>query len=258
MKTDLQNSGQPNVSRALSGERSTPGELATVAAVAASTETKAVHDCWKKIGLWGDSSCPELEKFSHCRNCPVYSAAGIQMLDRALAPDYLEEWTELLARPKRARITGTKSVVIFRIGAEWLSLPAQVFQEVGERRVCHSLPHRDRKILLGLVNIRGELLVCASLGELLGLESQSAKPKEKQHLVYERLLVVAREGHRLVFPVHEVYGIHRYHPTELKEVPATVSQATAKYSRGVLTWQDKSVGCLDDELVFYTLNRSFT
>ena len=59
--------------------------------------------CWKEIGIWGDSSCPELKKASHCRNCPVYSAAGIRMLDRPLTPGYLEEWTELLARPKTPR-----------------------------------------------------------------------------------------------------------------------------------------------------------
>ena len=219
---------------------------------------KVINDCWKKIGLWGDNSCPELKQCSHCRNCPVYSAAGIQMLDRPLAPGYLEEWTELLARPKRARVTGTKSVVIFRIGQEWLALPAQVFQEVAECRARHSLPHRDNKIVLGLANIRGELLVCVSLGELLGLEVAPVTKKETQHSIYERLLVVSREGQRLVFPVNEVYGIHRYHPTELKEIPATVSQATAKYSHGVLTWQDKTVGCLDDELAFYTLNRRLT
>ena len=218
----------------------------------------AVNDCWNKIGIWGDSSCPELTAFSHCRNCPVYSAAGVQMLDRELAPGYRQEWTDLLARPKPARITGTKSVAIFRIGAEWLSLPAQVLQEVAERRVPHTLPHRDSNMLLGLVNIRGELLVCVSLSRLLGVEAAPAKTKEAPHSVYERLLVAMRDGQRLVFPVSEVYGIHRYHPSELKAVPATVSLAAAKYSHGVLLWHDKTVGCLDDELIFYTLNRSLT
>ena len=218
--------------------------------------------CWKEIGLWGDKSCPELKKVSHCRNCPVYSAAGIRMLDRPLTPGYLEEWTELLARPKAPRVTGTKSVVIFRLGAEWFGLPIQVFQEVAERRPRHSLPHCDNKLLLGLVNIRGELLLCVSLADLLGLESDAVAARQEvkgagQHSVYGRLVVVAREGHRLAFPVDEIYGIYRYHPTELKETPATVSQSASKYSLGVFSWQQKTVGCLDDELVFHSLNRSF-
>src|SRR6185503_157399 len=90
-----------------------PGASPPIKARAAGATT--IHDCWNKIGLWGDSSCPELIRVSHCRNCPVYSAAGVQMLDRELTPGYRQEWSELLARPKPARITGTRSVVIFRI-----------------------------------------------------------------------------------------------------------------------------------------------
>jgi len=219
---------------------------------------RAIDNCWKRIGLWGDSSCPELKAVSHCRNCAVYSAAGVQMLDRQLPPGYSAQWTELLARPKPPRVTGTRSVVIFRIGAEWLALSTPAFQEVAEDRGRHTLPHRDSRIVLGLVNIRGELLTCVSLGALLGLDTSVAKKAAVRQSAYERFLVVSHEGARLVFPVNEVYGIHRYHPTELKEIPATVSQASARYCRGALLWQDKTVGCLDDELVFYTLNRSLT
>jgi chemotaxis-related protein WspD len=221
-------------------------------------ESAAANNCWNRVGLWGDRSCPELKKVSHCRNCQVYSAAGVQMLDRALSPGYLSEWTELLARPKPARVTGTRSVVVFRIGTEWLCLPASTFQEVAENRVYHRLPHRDNKIVLGLINIRGELLICVSLGSVLNVVPIQAQKRDGQHSIYERLLVVTREGSRFVFPVSEVYGIHRYHPSELKETPSTVSHASAKYSRGVFLWQEKTVGCLDDELVFYTLNRSLT
>ena len=53
-----------------------------------------------------------------------------------------------------------------------------------------------------------------------------------------------------------MHGIHRCQPRELKEVPATVAKATATYTKSVLAWHDKTVGCLDDQLLFYTLNRS--
>ena len=43
------------------------------------------------------------------------------------------------------------------------------YEEIAERRSLHSLPHRRRGIVMGIVNIRGELLICASLGKLLGL-----------------------------------------------------------------------------------------
>ena len=35
-----------------------------------------VNDCWNRIGVRGDRSCPELKQYVHCRNCPVYSAGA--------------------------------------------------------------------------------------------------------------------------------------------------------------------------------------
>src|SRR5438445_8021579 len=71
------------------------------------------------------------------------------------------------------------SAVIFRIHSEWLALPTEAFQEVAERRRIHSLPHRRNGVVLGLVNIRGELLICVDLGRVLGIgahDSDRANP----------------------------------------------------------------------------------
>ena len=57
-------------------------------------------DCWNHIGVSGDRSCPELNTFIHCRNCPVY---------RRGRPDLL--------RPPRARgIPGRVVPVAGRLG----------------------------------------------------------------------------------------------------------------------------------------------
>ena len=68
--------------------------------------------------------------------------------------------------------------------------------------------------------------------------------------------MIRREGVRVVCPVDEVHGIHRFHPRELKDVPTTVAKATVTYSTALLPWQGHSVGTLDDQLLFYTLKRS--
>lgn len=211
-------------------------------------------DCWNKIGVNGDGTCLELESFIHCRNCPVYLRAGTRLLDRELPANYRREWTELLSQKKTVAVPGKVSVVIFQIDLEWLALPIAVFEEVVEQRTIHSLPHRRAGIVLGLTNIRGELLICVSVGRLLGLKRETKK--EKSRTTYDRLLVVHWNNSRVVFPVDEVHGIQRYHPGELKEVPATLARNAINYCRGILSWRDKSVGCLDDELLFYTLNRS--
>lgn len=215
-----------------------------------------LNDCWNKIGVRGDGSCPELERHVHCRNCPVYSASAAKLLDADLPAGHLDEWAGHFSGERKVEEAGTQSVVIFRIGAEWLALPTAVFKEVATLRAVHSLPHRRSGLVLGLANVRGTLLVCVSLGDVLGLEKTVETKKEKARALHRRLLVISREGSRLVFPVDEVHGIHRCQPRELKAVPATVAKATATYTKSVLAWHDKTVGCLDDQLLFYTLNRS--
>jgi chemotaxis-related protein WspD len=215
-----------------------------------------VNDCWNRIGVHGDASCPELEKHVHCRNCPVYSAGALALLDGYPPAHYLADWTGHFAEPKQAEELDTHSVVIFRIGAEWLALPTHVVSEVTNLPPIHSLPHRRSGVVMGLANVRGELLVCVSLGQVLGLEAAAEPKREKLRAVPPRLLVIRREDVRTVCPVAEVRGIHRFHPRELQEVPTTVAKATATYSRAILPWNKCSVGLLDDQLLFYTLKRS--
>jgi chemotaxis-related protein WspD len=214
------------------------------------------NNCWKVIGIWGDRSCPELKTHTHCRNCPVYSAGGRNLLEREAPQDYVSEWTDLLAEQKETKAKGTVPVVIFRLGVEWLALPAGLFQEVTPVSPVRTLPHRSNDILLGLVNIRGELQMCVSLSSLLRLNAAPAPAGQNiQNIVYKRMVVVAKEGNRWVFPVDEIYGVHRIATEEVRNAPATVSKVPDSYIKGIISWREESVSYLDDELLFYALNK---
>jgi len=204
-----------------------------------------INDCWNKIGVWGDASCPELVRHVHCRHCPVYSAAAAELLNGELPPGYVADWTSHFAREKPVVEQDTQSAVIFRIAAEWM------FKEISELKAIHSLPHRRHDTILGLVNIRGELLVCVSLARVLNLE----KTPETSRVAHPYLLVISHESSRLVFPVDEVGGIQHFSLQAVKTVPATVAGAGTTYVTGILPWRDKSVGCLDGPLLYYTLNK---
>jgi chemotaxis-related protein WspD len=214
-----------------------------------------LHDCWNQIGAAGNHTCRELSRHIHCHNCPVYSAAAASFLDRPLTPEYRREWTEHFAREKRIATPAKISAVVFRIGGECLALPTQAFQEVAERRAMHSLPHRRRGIVLGIVNVRGELLICASLGRLLGLEAPT--PHKRARAEFDRLLVADWNGQRFAFPVDEVHGVHRFHQEDLRDPPATV-RSSQNCSQGVFPWRGLTVGFLDATTLFATLNRNLS
>ena len=213
------------------------------------------NDCWNKIGVKGDRSCPELPKYVHCRNCPVYSAGAAALLDADVPADYLAERTGHFAQPKPSEEIDARSVVIFRVASEWLALPTSVVTEVANLLPVHSLPHRRDGVVLGIASVRGELLVCVSLGQVVGVEAPDVANRERS-TVYRRLLVIRRDDVRVVCPVDEVHGIHRFHPRDLRDVPTTVAKAAITYSTALLPWCQRSVGVLDDQLLFYTLKRS--
>jgi chemotaxis-related protein WspD len=215
-----------------------------------------VEDCWNTIGVTGDSSCGELEKFVQCHNCPVFARAGLNLLNRPLPPDYRREWTDYLGVNHRPAAGRKPSVVMFRVDREWMALPTHAFQEVAEHRPVHSLPHRCHGVVLGLVNVRGELLLCLSISRLLGLDP-GASP-EKLRTYYDRLLVVAWEGKRLTFPADEVHGLHRFAPGDLCRPPPTITRAALTFTLGLFPWQQQMVALLDPELLFSTLNRSLS
>ena len=206
--------------------------------------------------MYGNGSCAELREFVHCRNCPVYSRAGVRLLNRVPPPAYRREWTEHYATEKKASERGKISALLFRISNEWLALPTRAFEEVAERRPIHSLPHRRQGLVLGLANVRGELVVCVALGLMLGIETLG--PRRTPSTIYDRLLVANWDGQRLAFPVDEVQGICRFEPHQLKPAPATVSLSSQTCSRGIWQWQERAVGYLDAEVLFSTLNRSLT
>lgn len=225
----------------------------------AETAQLSLHDCWNKIGVQGDLSCPELVQYIHCRNCPVYSAAAAALLESSMPDGYVDERTRHYSQEKQDYAQDTRTLTLFRIGPEWLALPTSAVVEVADLRPIHTLPHHKDGMVLGVANVRGELLICVSLGRLLGLEQAPGTADMQQdalQAVYRRLLVIHGEGGRLVLPVDEIHGVHRFDAQELQAVPMTVAKSTAPYATGILSWQGHAVGCLDAQLVLYTLNRS--
>ncbi|MFA6985809.1 MAG: chemotaxis protein CheW [Arenimonas sp.] len=223
----------------------------------AKSQEPAVIDCWKTIGVQGDGSCKELLVHIHCRNCPVYASAASRMLDRERSAAAVDDATRLFATEKTRDRQADQSAFLFRVGGEWLALPTAVLDEVADLRTIHSLPHRRSGVVLGLVNVRGELLVCVSLAQLLGIEPVvEGQATRTLRIVHRRLLVIRNESGRLAFPADEVHGAQRFDEHKLKPVPATVAKAGACYTRAMLAWREHAVGLLDDELLFHSLNRS--
>jgi chemotaxis-related protein WspD len=213
--------------------------------------------CWKRIGVWGNEEprCEKLEAVIHCRNCQVFTQAGRNLLERALPDAYKDDWGTILLKKKGKEAAGTIAVVVFRVETEWMALSAGLFAEIIDDVSIHTLPHRKTPILLGLVNVHGEIQLCVSLKHLMNLEAEPA-PKRGAEKAKKRLMVVSKDGEQWVFPVNEIHGIHHFNPGVLENVPVTIAKCKSTFTKGIFEWGEKHVAFLDDELLFYNLKRS--
>lgn len=205
-------------------------------------------DCWQKIGVWGDRSCPELARVTHCHNCPVFASAGRKFLDAPSPDEYLTEWTRRLGAPEDDDVGEEISILVFRIGEEWLALPVEVLVEVTSLRTIHRIPHRGG-LLSGLVNIRGELHLCVRLDLLLGIARNEAAPDREK----PRLVVVRNDSEGWVFAADEVDQVHRFPVVNLVPAAPTLARALARMNRGVFQVKDRSIGLLDTNKLFQAI-----
>lgn len=225
--------------------------------IAQAVSPAPLQGCWSRIGVSGDRSCTELAVQVHCRNCPVYAAGAMQALTANMPADYLASWTAHFARPQVVAEPHTRSVVLFRVAAEWFALPASSVTEVANVLPVHTLPHQSNPAILGVVNVRGALVTCVSLQQLLGVVAPDGAATSRADTAAPRRLLVIRWHHtRAVCPVDEVHGIHRLYERELLEVPTTVAKAVMAYSTAVLQWRERSVGVLDIDRLCSALTRS--
>lgn len=251
--------------------------------------------CWTAIGIRGDRSCPELVKHVHCRNCQRYESAVSDLLDREPPEAYLKELTRMIAEPEIKKDGNKQTVMVFRIGSEWLAMPVGFLVELTRPCPVRSVPHRSNHIFLGLVSIRGDMQLCFSVGGLLGIQPAEdgeafAKPSEAKNAIFtlrsqsgakegkktpsdgiiRRFCVVSRQNRtqatpgaasprrEWVFPADEVYGLGSYAENELQAVPVTVAKTLQKYTLGIIAVNNRQTGLLNDDLVFAGFERSLS
>lgn len=204
----------------------------------------AVDDCWNRIGVFGDKRCERLERHIHCRNCEVYGAAAIALLDRYGSS--LERDADHYGQGEAQEPVGEqRSLLIFRLGEQWLAIATRCLAEVMPVSPIHSLPHRKSTGLLGVTNVRGTLVACLSLSELLDLETDDSRQSGQR--VIPRMLILESGSGPLVVPVDEVSGIQKIPLARISNAKQDDKRTISRFTAGVLQWRGQSITLLNDE-----------
>ncbi len=215
-----------------------------------------VQGCWGRIGVMGDRSCPELAEYNHCHNCPIYSSSGRSLLNRELPQDYIEEAGRFIEFEKGSTVQKPSSVVVFRLGHEKLAISAQAFHQVYESQPFHRIPHMRSPGVLGLANLAGEIQLCVSLAQILGITQDRCDGMKTSRSIYSRIAVIVQQDQRWAFPADEILGVHRYSSTLIQAPPSTVAKSSKPFTTGLINYHGDIVGLLDESKLFEALKRS--
>ncbi|HEC29583.1 MAG TPA: hypothetical protein ENI65_08355 [Gammaproteobacteria bacterium] len=210
-----------------------------------SQDKENINDCWNKIGVWrrGDDICSRLEYVIHCRNCDTYIENGLNLLDRAIPDGYIQSNTRLYRESKNDEDTTTVSCIIFRIDDEWFAFNTFVLDKINENENVHSIPHNKNSLLLGLVNIMGELEICLSLKPLVftGVREPSADNGTG------RMMVISLESGKYVIKVDEIMGIFRISSNEMGQAPVSLTMSANNLISSVFEHNKFHIGLINEK-----------
>jgi chemotaxis-related protein WspD len=175
------------------------------------------------------------------------------LFEKSPSLEYLEEWTELLKKGKKDDIDVEISFIIFRLAYEWLALPVTALNEICEPRKIHKLPGCKKEVLKGIVNIHGQLRACVSMHKFLNIEVRESGDLSQK---YQYMIVAQHEEDVWVFSVDEISGIYHFSKNQLTQAPITIARSAINYIKGIIEWNEKNVGVIDDELLFQSLKRN--
>lgn len=165
--------------------------------------------------------------------------------DHALPPEWREEWSRELAKPLVAKAAvDVATVLVFRIGTEWFSLPAATVVEISHVPAIHRVPHRQHA---GVVNVRGRVTACVDLAALL-------EPLTGAAATDARLVVLQQRDWIFAAKVDAVDGVHRLESHAVEPPPPPAD--SHRFVIGLWTLAGRSVACLDAQKLFTAAKES--
>lgn len=127
--------------------------------------------------------------------------------------------------------------IIFRIGGEEYGMDVQIVTAIEPMMDVVPVPNAPACVM-GLMNLRGEVIPVYSLRKRFTLEEYDDSAKNK--------LIVAQYGGKLIaFKVDEVLEMHDFEAEDISETPVIARNERTSYVRAVAKKQGKLVLLLD-------------
>lgn len=170
----------------------------------------------------------------------------LKLLDRELSSGQLDENTERVGQPIGTEPRKVARVLVCRLLGETLALPAADVDCVAHVATVHRIPHRTNRVVRGIVNMGGELQLCGSLADLLGMTARTDEASDDQR---QRMVVLGLGQNRWSFLVDEVFGVAIYGLDHVRRPPVTVEDARDCFVEAVISTADWTASLLKTDRI---------
>jgi len=207
--------------------------------------TSEIYDCWNDIGVWrkGKKKCERLDEVIHCNNCKVFSNSGRSLLHRDIPASYSDEWTNIISHKTASDKSNLNTAILFRIEKEWYLAPISMVHDITIIKTILTIPHNINPRIYGLTNIRGEIMTCMSLSNILGIDS--VDDITNSQAVPRRMLIIDNGNYKVTFPVDEVRGISKYIDSDVKTQHDTSKNISHNTLSGIVKIGNFHAGLID-------------
>ncbi len=169
-----------------------------------------------------------------------------------MTADDLQEATARVSRAIAPPERQVESLLLFLLRKETFAIPVTSVQCVTRPASVHRIPHRSNKIIRGMCNVDGELLLCVDLASLLdigakqlGEESSSDAHAGDQDDDARRMIVMGEASGPWVTEIDALSGVIRTDPANYRPPPITVEHALSRFTSWLVPCGDGHAALLD-------------
>ena len=135
----------------------------------------------------------------------------------------------------------TVELASFYVGEALCGMDILKVQEINKLIEMTRVPQAPEYVL-GILNLRGEIITIVDLGKKLGLKSTEMSHKTRN-------IIVNSNGEHIGLMVEQISDVVQARFERIEAPPANIGGVQGKYFTGVLKTKDRLIGILDVEKV---------
>lgn len=169
-------------------------------------------------------------------------AQAIRDFQNGKIQEVLRQRAESLAQVQEEEVTAdSTSLLLFRLGEEWYAFPIEGVREIYNDYVITRVP-RVPEFILGVVNVRGEIVSVTDLGTLLRVPSRTDHVGADQA---PSAIIVANEQCVTAIVVDEIGDIVEIPRGSIEPALSTLAKVQAEFVAGSVYLDERLIGIVN-------------